>query len=272
MAETDQKTEQEKAAAAGQRPESNAASVAETMAAAEAAIGEGAASEVVATAERLAAAEAAERLAAAEAEAARLKNDYLRALAEMENVRRRAARDRQEASQYAVADFARDLLSVADNLSRALASVDADARAKDPALDALTSGVEMTDKELQGVLERHGVKPIDALGQPFDPHVHEALYEVPDPSVPHGTVVQVAQAGYLLHDRTLRPARVGIARGGPKRGTPPAAGLDTEQPSVLSEDDRVIEFPTRGAGEPYRPSSEGTAPGTRPGTRIDEQH
>lgn len=122
----------------------------------------------------------AERLAAADAEAGRLKNEYLRALADAENVRKRAARDRQEAGQYAIAGFARDLLSVADNLQRALASVDAQAKAADPALQALTSGVEMTEKELLSVLERHGVKQIPALGEVFDPHVHEALYEVPD--------------------------------------------------------------------------------------------
>lgn len=188
----------------------------------------------------------AERLAAAEAEAARLKNDYLRALAETENVRKRAARDRQEAGQYAIAGFARDLLSVADNLQRALASVDAQAQAADPALQALTSGVGMTEKELLSVLERHGVKPVPAEGQVFDPHVHEALYEVPDPTVPHGTVVQVAQTGYTLHDRTLRPARVGLARGGPKPGAVPAA-------ETAAEDDNVVRLET-------------------PGSRFDETH
>jgi len=189
----------------------------------------------------------AERLAAAEAEAARLKNEYLRALAETENVRKRSARERQEAGQYAIAGFARDLLSVADNLQRALDAVDAQAKAADPALQALTSGVEMTEKELLSVLERHGVKPIPALGQVFDPHVHEALYELPDPTVPQGTVVQVAQSGYTLHDRTLRPARVGLARGGPKPGAAPAAEAEA------AEDDNLVHF------EP-------------PGSRFDERH
>lgn len=189
----------------------------------------------------------AERLAAAEAEAGRLKNEYLRALADAENVRKRAARDRQEAGQYAIAGFARDLLSVADNLQRALASVDVQAKAADPALQALTSGVEMTEKELLSVLERHGVKQIPAMGQVFDPHVHEALYELPDPTVPHGTVVQLAQTGYTLHDRTLRPARVGLARGGPKPGA--AAAAETAAP----EDDNLVRFET-------------------PGSRFDETH
>lgn len=187
-----------------------------------------------------------ERLTVAEAEGARLKNEYLRALAETENVRKRAARDRQEAGQYAIAGFARDLLSVADNLQRALASVDARAKAADPALQALTSGVEMTEKELLSVLERHGVKPIPAMGQVFDPHVHEALYEVPDPTVPHGTVVQEAQTGYTLHDRTLRPARVGLARGGPKPGAPAAE-------TAAAEDDNLVRFEA-------------------PGSRFDETH
>ena len=212
------------------------------------------------------AASAAERLAAAEAEVARLKNEYLRALAEMENVRKRAARDRQEAGHYAIAGFARDLLSVADNLQRALASVDPQAQAADPALQALTSGVEMTEKELLTVLERHGVKPIAAMGQPFDPHVHEALYELPDPTVPHGTVVQVAQTGYMLHDRTLRPARVGLARGGPKPGAAPIATAG----AASDEDDVVVRFPGSGSERPADDDS--YRRDENPGSRFDETH
>lgn len=210
----------------------------------------------------------AERLAAADAEVARLKDEYLRALAETENVRRRAARDRQEASQYAISGFARDLLSVADNLQRAMASVDAQARASDPALDALMSGLELTAKELKAVFERHGVKPIEAEGRPFDPHVHEAMYEVPDSSVPHGTVLHVVQAGYLLHDRTLRPARVGISRGGPKPSERPAAEAPSAETPALGADDTVIEFPQRGGGDAYRRSAEGESAGSR----VDETH
>jgi molecular chaperone GrpE len=199
----------------------------------------------------------AERLAAVEAEAARLKDEYLRALAETENVRRRAARDRQEAGQYAITAFARDLLSVADNLQRALASVDATARAADPALAALTDGVAMTEKELLTVFERYGVRPIAADGQPFDPHVHEALYEVPNADVPHGTVMQVAQTGYTLHERTLRPARVGIAKGGPRAAA-----------AVSVEDGAVVDFPQRNAGDAYRKRSESD---TDQGTQVDRK-
>lgn len=197
----------------------------------------------------------AERLAKAEAEAARLKNEYLRALAETENVRKRAARERQEASQYAISAFARDLLSVADNLQRALAAVDPQAKAVDPALQALISGVEMTEKELLTIFERYGIKPIPAEGQPFDPHVHEAMYELPDPSVPQGTVVQVVQPGYTLHDRTLRPARVGIARGGPRPGA-----------AAIAPD---AEVQARRAG---RESDPYAGPDAGPGSRFDETH
>lgn len=203
----------------------------------------------------------AERLVAAEAEVARLKNEYLRALAETENVRRRAARDRQEASQYAVSSFARDLLSVVDNLQRALGSVDEAARKQDPALDALMSGVELTEKEMLGVLDKHGVKRIMAEGTLFDPHLHEALYEIPDDSVPQGTVVQVAQEGYTIHDRTLRPARVGIARGGPKPMT--RAEADT---ATAGEDENVVRFRGPDTGEPYR------KPGEDAGSRVDEKY
>ena len=193
----------------------------------------------------------------------------LRALAETENVRRRAARDRQEASQFAISGFARDLLSVVDNLQRALASVDAAVRAADPALAALMNGVEMTEKELRTVLERHGVTPIAAEGQPFDPHVHEALFEIPDPNVPHGTVLQVVQPGYLLHERTLRPARVGIARGGPKPGEQPAPSPAGEAPEAAAQKDdgTVIEFPKTGGAGAYRKPEESS---DVTGTRIDE--
>lgn len=200
-----------------------------------------------------------QRLVEAEAEIARLKNEYLRALAETENVRRRAARDREEASQYAISSFARDMLSVADNLQRALGSVAEDARKQDPALDVLMSGVELTEKELQTVLDRYGVKRIAALGEPFDPHVHEALYEIPEASVPHGTVLQEVQSGYTIHDRVLRPARVGIARGGPKPGA---------QPEPASNE-TVVEFPKRSAGDLYRKPVED---GETAGTRVDETH
>ena len=152
----------------------------------------------------------------------------MRALAETENVRRRAARDKADASKYAVTAIARDLLSVADNLQRALGSVDPGARQADPALESLVAGVEMTEKELLAIFERHGITPIEALGQPFDPHFHEAMYEVPDASIPTGTVAQVIQPGYMIHDRPLRAAGVGVSRGGPKPEPEPAPDLEAE--------------------------------------------
>lgn len=160
----------------------------------------------------------AEHVAALAAEVEQLRDERLRALAEVENVRRRASRDVADARSYAVTAFARDTLSVADNLARAIASVGASQR-NDPALAALLTGVEMTEKELQSIFERYGIRRIEALGKPFDPNIHEALFELPEKSVAQGTVVQVIQDGYLIHDRPLRPARVGVSRGGPPRQT-----------------------------------------------------
>lgn len=169
-----------------------------------------------------------ERLAAAEAEIAELKDKHLRALAETENLRRRAARERQDAGNYAVTGFARELLAVADNLQRALAAVDRAACQNDPALSALVAGVEMTEKALLAAFARHGITPIDADGQAFDPNVHEAMFELPNDTVPHGTVVQTLERGYRIHDRPLRPARVGVSRGGPRPAPQDAAGGTTE--------------------------------------------
>ncbi len=140
----------------------------------------------------------------------------LRALAEAENVRRRGEREKVDASKYAIAAFAREMLSVTDNLRRALDSVDADARANDAALDTLMIGVEMTEREMSNAFDKVGISPIEALGQPFDHNVHQAMFELDDPSQPAGTVVQVLQGGYMLHDRLLRPAQVGVSKGGPK--------------------------------------------------------
>ncbi len=175
------------------------------------------------------AADAEARIAALEAEVERLKDERLRALAEVENVRRRAARDKADAAKYAVSGFARDILGVADNLQRAMAAVDEQARGVDPALDGLIVGVQMTEKELLSVFQRHGITPIAAEGQPFDPHVHDAMFEVPDPSVPAGTVVHVVEPGFMIHDRPLRPARVGVSTGGPKPAPkPPGAEAGSE--------------------------------------------
>lgn len=156
------------------------------------------------------------RLAELEAEAADLRDKLLRALAETENVRRRAQRDREEASKYAISNFAREMVGVADNLRRALEHVAPETRGQDERLDSLAAGVEMTERAMLAAFERFGVKPIEALGKLFDHNLHEAMFEVPDPSQPAGTVVQEMEKGYVLEDRLLRPARVGVAKGGPR--------------------------------------------------------
>lgn len=151
------------------------------------------------------------------AENAELKDKVLRAAAEMENLRQRTARDVRDAKTYAVTNFARDMLAVADNLDRAIAALPAEARASaDAGLSGLIEGVELTGRSLLSSLERHGVKKLEPQGQKFDPNFHQAMFEVPNPDVPHNSVVQVVQDGYAIADRVLRPAMVGVAKGGPK--------------------------------------------------------
>jgi len=163
-----------------------------------------------------AAADPAARIAELESQLDEFKDRALRALAEAENVRRRTERDKQEAQKYAVAAFARDVLTVGDNLRRALDSIGAEARKSSEVVETLVTGVEMTERDLHSALERHGIKRIDPLGQRFDSNLHEALYEIPDETKPAGTVGQVVEVGYLLNDRLLRPAKVGVTKGGPK--------------------------------------------------------
>ena len=161
---------------------------------------------------------------AAAAEAAELKDKLLRVLAEMENLRRRTEREVADARMYGISAFARDVLTVADNMQRALQALDAGLRENaDAAVKALLDGVELTERELLNALEKHGVKKLDPMGQKFDPNFHQAMFEVPDSSVPNGNVVQVIQPGYVIGDRVLRPALVAIAKGGPKA---PAAAAD----------------------------------------------
>lgn len=151
------------------------------------------------------------------AENAALKEKVLRAMAEAENVRRRAEREVVDAKLYGVANFAREMLAFADNLRRAVESVPAETRATlDPAIAALVEGVEVTEKDFLSRLARFGVKRIEALGTRFDPNQHEALFEIPDEAHPAGTVAQVVEQGYMIGDRVLRPAKVGVTRGGPR--------------------------------------------------------
>jgi len=147
-----------------------------------------------------------------------LKDRALRTVAEMENLRKRTARDVHDARNYAIANFARDMLAVSDNLRRAIDAVPAETKAAgDAGLVALLEGVELTERSMLSTLERHGVKRLAPEGERFDPNFHQAMFELPNPAVPAGTVVQVVQPGYSIGERVLRPAMVGVATGGPKQ-------------------------------------------------------
>lgn len=159
-----------------------------------------------------------------------LKDQLLRALAETENARRRARKDVEEARAYAISRFAQDLLGVADNLGRALESIPAERRAEDETVKAIADGIEMTARELDSVLGRHGIARIDPLGETFDYNLHQALFETANTDAPDGTVVQVAQVGYRIGDRLLRAAMVGVAKGGEAAGDgAPAAGAEDDE-------------------------------------------
>jgi molecular chaperone GrpE len=164
-------------------------------------------------------------------EVAEARDKMLRTLAEMENLRQRTRREVADAKTYGITGFARDVLDIADNLQRALDAVPAEARATaDPGLKALIEGVELTERSLLNALEKNGVKKFDPMGQKFDPNFQQAMYEVPDPSVPSGTVVQVVQAGFMIGERVLRPALVGVSKGGAK--VAPAAANGNEPNSA----------------------------------------
>jgi len=159
-----------------------------------------------------------ERVAVLEAEIADLKDRVLRTLAEMENLRRRNEREMTDTRQYSVASFARDMLNVGDNLRRAIEAIPEKPESEtDPALTALIEGVEVTERGLVQTLQKFGIQPIEAKGQKFDPTFHQAMFEIEDAEVPAGTVVEVVQTGYAIGERVLRPAFVGVAKGGPKQ-------------------------------------------------------
>ncbi len=160
-------------------------------------------------------------------ELAEAKDRLLRALADMDNMRKRTEREVADARVYGISNFARDILGVADNMHRAMQALDDELRAKaDEATKALLEGVELTERELMNVLEKHGVTRVEPLGQKFDPNRHQAMYEIEDASVPSGSVIQVMQAGYLIGERVLRPALVAVSKGGAK--APPANDNPTQ--------------------------------------------
>lgn len=193
-----------------------------------------------------------------EAELADTKDKLLRALAEAENVRRRASRDVENASKRAIAGFAREMVVVADNLSRALGAVDKDKLGDNDAVKSLLEGVEMTEREMQHAFSRNGIKRVDPLGEKFDPQLHEAMFEYEDASKPAGSVGQVMEVGYMLHDQTLRPAKVGVTKGGEKQGPAPT-------PSQQTLDEAAAEKPSSSGGKAYEDDKKPS------GTNLDEE-
>ena len=172
-------------------------------------------------------------IAALRAEAADLKDKLLRAHAEVENIRKRSEREKEDTAKYAVSRFARDIVNVGDNFQRAIDAVPPGAAEQDAALKSFLEGVTMTERELLNVLERYGIKRVQPAGEPFNPHLHQAVMEIQRSDVPAGTVVQVFQAGFTIEDRVLRPAMVAVAKGGPKTAQAPdgTAGPATPPPA-----------------------------------------
>lgn len=166
-------------------------------------------------------------LTKAQAEIAELKDRLLRTAAEGENLRKRLEREKEDAAKYAAGKFAKDILTVADNLRRALETAPKDAVENDP-VHGLIAGVEATERELIGVFERHGIQRIDPKGQRFDPNLHQAMFEIEDPTQPSGTVIQVVAAGYVQHGRLLRAAMVGVSKGGPQPEIQPGNTVNTQ--------------------------------------------
>lgn len=155
-----------------------------------------------------------QRIVELESQMADLRDQALRAMAEAENVRKRMQREMEDSTKFAVTKFARDMLSVADNLSRALQALPADRDSLDPAVKSVIEGIEATERELQAIFERNGIKKIEPVGQPFNPEYHQAVMEVPTNEHPPGTVALMMMPGYLLKERLLRPAMVGVAKAG----------------------------------------------------------
>jgi len=171
------------------------------------------------------------------AENAEMRDRLLRTMADMENLRRRTEREKADTARYAISNFARDVLTVGDNLKRTIDHVPAEAAGEDPALKSFLEGVELTERELLNVLDRHGVTRIEPLGQRFDPNCHQAMYEVQNAEVPEGTVVEVMQSGYVIGDRCLRPALVAVAKGGAKPTKPQPGNGDGSAARKAANDD-----------------------------------
>lgn len=169
--------------------------------------------------------EAAAETPSPDEEIASLKDRLLRTMAELENTRRRAEREKADAAQFGISRFARDVLGIADNLRRALDAVTAEDRAAaGEAVENLLSGVELTERELLNVLDKNGIKTVDPKGEKFNAHLHQAMAEIPGTGQPNGTIVDVVQVGYTIGERLLRPAMVTVAKGDESQPKPDQDG------------------------------------------------
>ncbi len=167
------------------------------------------------------------RIAELETELAAANDRMLRLVAETENIRKRSEREREDTLRYAASGLAKDLLNVADNLHRALSAVPEDMREGDEAAKNFIVGVEMTEKELLAAFEKHGIQQILPLGEKFDYEKHQAMFELPSTGQAPGTVVELMQPGYIMHERLLRPAMVGVAKGDPDESPDDVEHVDT---------------------------------------------
>ncbi|NJM33947.1 MAG: nucleotide exchange factor GrpE [Rhodomicrobium sp.] len=207
------------------------------------------------------AASKAAELEALKAENTELKDKTLRLMAEMENLRRRTDREKSEFAKYAISEFARDVIGVGDNIRRAIEAVPKEAITADPALTSLVEGIEVTERALLKVLEKYQVKRFDPLGEPFNPHLHDAMTKIDVPNVPADTVVQVIHAGYMIDERVLRPAAVIVAKGGQNmekpKPAPAQSGNDVPLPGAMKVPDDIDASPD--------------APSVRPNHRSEMQ-
>ena len=208
------------------------------------------------------------RIAELEGQIADLTDRLLRTHAEMDNIRKRGEKEKTDTQKYAVTRFAADVLAIGDNLQRAMSAVPAGAADADPALKVLVDGVSMTEREFLNVLVRHGVTPIAAMGETFNPHQHQAVMEQQNPDVPAGSVMQLFQEGYMIEDRVLRPAMVVVAKGGFKPVKSGAPSSDPAMPKAdaksASEDDPAAPQPTAGsAASPRACASAGSTSARR---------
>jgi molecular chaperone GrpE len=163
--------------------------------------------------------------------------ERMRLIADMDNLRKRTEREKADTAKYAVTKFAQDIVGVVDSFERAASAVPSDAAESNPVLKSFLDGVVIAEKQFLSVLERHGVKRIEAQGQPFNPHMHQAVMEREDATVPHGTVLQVFQPGFVIEDRCLRPAMVVVSNGGPKspKGSATNPGEAPQEPEVPAQ-------------------------------------